>query len=129
MAERLLASCLGLFDIFGAYLGDRLGLYPALADGGPASSGELAKRAGCQERYVREWLEQQAVSGILDVVEPSDDAMQRRYALPPEHAEVLLDRDSLNYMAPIVRLIVGATSPREGILDVYRNGGGIRYGD
>lgn len=129
MAERLLASCLGMFDIFGAYLGDRLGLYRALADGGPATSAELAKRAGCNERYVREWLEQQAVGGVLDVAEPSDDASARRYALPPEHAEVLLDRDSLNFMAPIVRLIVGATSPRERILDVYRNGGGVRYGD
>jgi 2-polyprenyl-3-methyl-5-hydroxy-6-metoxy-1,4-benzoquinol methylase len=118
-----------MFDIFGAYLGDRLGLYRALADGGPATSSALAKRAGCNERYVREWMEQQAVSGVLDVVEPSEDAVARRYALPAEHAEVLLDRESLNFMAPIVRLIVGATSPRERILDVYRNGGGVRYGD
>jgi 2-polyprenyl-3-methyl-5-hydroxy-6-metoxy-1,4-benzoquinol methylase len=78
---------------------------------------------------VREWAEQQAVSGVLDVAEASDDAMTRRYALSAEHAEVLLDRESLNFMAPIVRLIVGATSPRERILDVYRNGGGVRYGD
>jgi 2-polyprenyl-3-methyl-5-hydroxy-6-metoxy-1,4-benzoquinol methylase len=129
MAERLLASCLGVFDVFGAYLGDRLGLYRALADGGPATSTELATRTRCNERYVREWLEQQAVGGVLEVCEPSNDATVRRYELSPEHAEVLLDRESLNFMAPIVRLIVGATSPRERILDVYRNGGGVRYGD
>jgi 2-polyprenyl-3-methyl-5-hydroxy-6-metoxy-1,4-benzoquinol methylase len=129
MAERLLASCLGVFDIFGAYLGDRLGLYRALSDGGPATSAELAKRTNCNERYVREWLEQQAVGGVLDVCEASEDPKARRYELSPEHAEVLLDRESLYFMAPIVRLIVGATSPRERILDVYRDGGGVRYGD
>jgi hypothetical protein len=47
------------------YLGDRLGLFRALADGGPATSAELASRIGLDERYVREWLEQQAVTGIL----------------------------------------------------------------
>jgi len=129
MAERLLNASLGVFDIFGAYLGDRLGLYRALAAGGPATSQALAERAGCHERYVREWLEQQAVGGVLDVEDASAEVSARIYALPAEHSEVLLDRDSLNYMAPIVRLLVGAISPLSGILDAYRKGGGVPYAD
>ena len=129
MAERLLHASLGMFDIFGAYLGDRLGLYRALADGGPATSQALAQRAGCHERYVREWLEQQAVGGVLDVDDPSAEVSARIYALPAEHAEILLDRDSLNFMGPIVRLIVGAVSPLSAILDAYRTGGGVPYAD
>jgi 2-polyprenyl-3-methyl-5-hydroxy-6-metoxy-1,4-benzoquinol methylase len=126
-AERLLGSALGMFDIFAAYLGDRLGFYRALEDGGSATSAELARRTGCNERYVREWLEHQAVGGVLDVAKPSDTAADRAYALPPEHAEVLLDRDSLNFMAPMVRLIVGAASPLTQIVDAYRSGAGVPY--
>ncbi len=129
MAERLLNASLGMFDLFGAYLGDRLGLYRALADAGPATSHALAERAGCHERYVREWLEQQAASGVIDVEDASAEASTRVYALPAEHAEVLLDCDSLNYMAPIARLIVGAVSPLSAILDAYRTGGGVPYAD
>jgi 2-polyprenyl-3-methyl-5-hydroxy-6-metoxy-1,4-benzoquinol methylase len=128
-AERLLGAALGMFDIHAAYLGDRLGYYRALADGGPATSVELAKRTNTNERYTREWLEHQAVGGVLDVASPSDDASAQRYALPREHAEVLLDRGSLNFMAPIVRLIVGAASPLRRIVDAYRSGDGVPYAE
>jgi 2-polyprenyl-3-methyl-5-hydroxy-6-metoxy-1,4-benzoquinol methylase len=126
-AERLLGAALGMFDIYAAYLGDRLGYYRALADGGPATSAELAKRTATNERYTREWLEHQAVGGVLDVSEASDDAAVRTYALPAEHEEILLDRDSLNFMAPIVRLIVGAASPLAQVVDAYRTGAGVPY--
>ena len=100
---RLSASSLGMADMLTMYIGDRLQLYAALQHGGPLTSTELAARANIHERYAREWLEQQAVSGVLDVVDPSAPADQRRYALPAAHAEVLLDRDSLNYTAPSAR--------------------------
>ena len=128
-AERLLGAAIGMFDIFAVYLGVRLGLYRALDEGVSATPGELARRTRCHERYVREWLEQQAVTGLLSVDDASGDAAKRRYALPREYAEVLLDRDSLNYMAPLARLITGAVSPLPALLDVYRNGGGISFAD
>jgi 2-polyprenyl-3-methyl-5-hydroxy-6-metoxy-1,4-benzoquinol methylase len=128
-AERLLGAAIGMFDVLSVYLGVRLGLYRALHEGGAATPGDLARRAGCHERYVREWLEQQAVTGFVSVDETGSEAGQRRYALPREHAEVLLDRDSLNYMAPLARLIAGAASPLPALLDVYRNGGGVPFAD
>jgi hypothetical protein len=57
--ERFLQSASGAFSLFSIYIGDRLGLYRALAEGGPASSQELAERTNTHERYIREWLEQQ----------------------------------------------------------------------
>src|SRR5947209_9703554 len=60
------------------YLGDRLGLYQALVELGSATSAELATQAGTHERYTREWLEQQAVAGIIEVTDARAEAITRR---------------------------------------------------
>ena len=65
-------------------IGDKLGLYTALAEGGPATPGELAQRTGTVELYVGPWLINQAAGGYLDY-----DATAGRYNLPPEHAAAL----------------------------------------
>jgi hypothetical protein len=65
-ADRMSRAALGFADLVAIYLDDRLGWYRALA-AGPATAVELAQRAGGAERYAREWLEQQAASGILNV--------------------------------------------------------------
>lgn len=75
--ERLLKSTAGVFEIFSIYLGDRLGFYRMLAEGGPRTAGELAARTGTHARYVREWLEQQTVTGILEVEEAQADTQER----------------------------------------------------
>src|SRR5215510_2085078 len=106
--ERLLQATRGTFEIFSIYLGVRLGFYDALASAGPLTPAELASRTGTHERYVREWLEQQTVTGILEVENENQDTASRRYSLPPGHAEPLTDRESLNYIAPIAQLIAGA---------------------
>src|SRR5215218_1605313 len=79
LVERLFVSALGAMDLLCVYLGDRLGMYRALADTGPSTSAELASVAGVNERYAREWLEQQAMAGILDAVDPdtTSDAERR----------------------------------------------------
>jgi 2-polyprenyl-3-methyl-5-hydroxy-6-metoxy-1,4-benzoquinol methylase len=127
--ERLLQSARGTFEIFGMYLGVRLGFYEALATGGPATSVELASRTATAERYVREWLEQQTVTGILEVDDEQAGAQQRRFSLPAAYVEVLVDRDSLNYLAPLTRLVAGAVHPLASILEAYRTGGGVPYAD
>jgi 2-polyprenyl-3-methyl-5-hydroxy-6-metoxy-1,4-benzoquinol methylase len=125
-AERLLGAALGTFDTLAVYLGDRLGYYRALADGGAATSGELAARTKTHERYAREWLEQQATSGILEV---SGEGGESTFSLPAGHADVLTNQISQNYMAPIARMQVSATRVLDKLLAAYRTGGGVAYED
>lgn len=116
-------------DIFTVYIGVRLHFYEALASGGPLTSGELASRMETHERYVREWLEQQTVAGILEVEDASADAMARRFLIPAGHVEVLVDRNSLNYQAPLIRGSVGAVHLLAAGLKAFRDGGGVPYRD
>jgi SAM-dependent methyltransferase/predicted transcriptional regulator len=127
LVKRLFEAVLGFNDLHMIYVGDRLGLYRALADGGPATSVELARATGTHERYVREWLEHQAVGGILEVDGANLEAKARRYRLPAGHVEVLLERDSLNYLAPFVRMMVGLARPLPAVLEAFRSGGGVPY--
>ena len=83
LAERLFQDVTGALELFTVYLGDRLGLYRALHTGGPATSAELAARTGTAERYIREWLEHHAASGLLEVDDPAAGPLARRYRLPP----------------------------------------------
>lgn len=127
--ERLLQSTRGTFEIFSIYIGVRLGFYQALAAGGPLSSVQLASRTATSERYAREWLEQQTVTGILEVDDEKAEAQKRRFSLPAAYVEVLVDQDSLNYLAPLARLVAGAVHPLASVLEAYRTGGGVPYAD
>ncbi len=121
LVEWLFGATLGSLDVASVYLGVRLGLYRALHDRGPSSSSELAEAAGLNERYVREWLEQQATTGLLDIDE------ERRFSLPPGHDEALLDATSLNYIAPVGKLLVACLRPIDAVLAAYRSGDGVPY--
>jgi 2-polyprenyl-3-methyl-5-hydroxy-6-metoxy-1,4-benzoquinol methylase len=129
LAGRLMAAALGTLDLQAVYLGDRLGLYRALADGGPATAGELAQRAGIHPRYAREWLEHQAVGGILDVDDVGADPDLRRFSLPDGHASVLIDPDSPWLVAPVARFVVGTAATMPAVLDAYRTGKGVDWAD
>ncbi|NGP06305.1 methyltransferase domain-containing protein [Rhodococcus sp. 14C212] len=123
VAQRVLDSALGAVDLIAIYLGDRLGWYRSLATDGPATSDELATRTGTAPRYAREWLEQQAVTGLLEV----DDGDPPRFTLPPAVAEVLTDEHSLNYLGPLARLFAGVSVQLPALLDAYRTGGGVSW--
>jgi len=125
LSQRLFQSAIAALDLFTVYLGNRLGLYRALAEGGPATSADLAARTNTNERYVREWVEQQAVSGILAVDDPDAEASARRYRIPPEHVEVLVDEDSLNYEAHKGIDIVRAARPLPDLVEAFRTGSGL----
>ena len=127
--ERMLRSTAGTFDMFAIYLGERLGFYKALAENGWLTSDELALQTTTHERYVREWLEQQTVVGILEVEDANSEAKARRFRLPAPHAEVLVERDSLNYLAPLARLMAGVVHPLPSLLEAYRSGRGLPYED
>jgi 2-polyprenyl-3-methyl-5-hydroxy-6-metoxy-1,4-benzoquinol methylase len=126
LAERLFLNAVGAFDLFSVYLGERLGLYRALADHGPMTSAELSAAAGIHERYAREWLEQQAASELLDV---EGEADERRFSLPAGHDEVLLDATSLNYAAPLPRAVLASIRPVDAVAEAFRSGGGVPYAD
>jgi 2-polyprenyl-3-methyl-5-hydroxy-6-metoxy-1,4-benzoquinol methylase len=129
LVERLLQSTSGVFDIFTIYIGDRLGFYGALSANGSLTSGELADRTGTHERYAREWLEQQTVAGIVALDGGDYRGQARKFFLPAGHAEVLVDRESLNYLAPLAQLAAGAVHPLPSLLNAYRNGTGVPYED
>ena len=129
LLEKLFQDFLGGMDMLSVYLGDRLGLYAALARGGPQTSSELAAAAGVHERYAREWLEHQAISGLLLVDDETASDEERRYSIAPAHEEVLLDERSLNFMAPLAQAFVACTRPIDALMDAFRNGGGVPYAD
>jgi 2-polyprenyl-3-methyl-5-hydroxy-6-metoxy-1,4-benzoquinol methylase len=128
LVERLFAATINSFELSCVYIGHRLGLYRALADGG-LTSAELAERAGIHERYAREWLEQQAASGVLDVERVDADAGDRRYTLPPGHDEALLDEDSLAFAAPFALFHIGVVTPLDQLLEAFKTGAGVPYAE
>ena len=121
LVERIFSAAVNSFDIAGIYLGDRLGWYRSLADDGAATPDELAARTGTDARYAREWLEQQAVAGILEV----DEA--HRFSMPDAHREVLVDPVSINLMAPLSRMVVAAFGRLPDVAEAYRSGGGVGW--
>jgi SAM-dependent methyltransferase len=129
LVERLFGSALGALDLLCVYLGDRLGMYRALADTGASTSAELASAAGVNERYAREWLEQQAMAGILEAQDPAASDAERRYAVPAGHDEVLLEGGGLNHMAPMAQLLVACALPIHAVLEAFRTGDGVPYAD
>lgn len=123
-ADKVLGAVLGGFESLALYVGDRLGLYRLLATDGPLSVAEVAERAPMDERYAREWLEQQAVAGVLTVTSAEND---QRFALPRAHAAVLADPRSLAYSAPLSRMVMAAAARMPELLDAYRSGGGVGW--
>jgi predicted O-methyltransferase YrrM len=124
-AERLFASALGAADILATYLGDRLGWYRSLVAHGPSTVAELTERTATSPRYAREWLEHQAVAGVL-VVDGSE-AEERRFRLPDGPAEVLTDEKSLAYLAPLARMFAAVGPSLPDLLEAYRTGDGVSW--
>jgi 2-polyprenyl-3-methyl-5-hydroxy-6-metoxy-1,4-benzoquinol methylase len=127
LVERLFDASLGMGEVLTVYLGDQLGLYRALDDAGSMTAPELASRTGVFERYAREWLEQQAAAAILTVDDIDAEPDRRRYALPPGHAEPLLDRDSDASIAPIARSFVAIAGAMPALMGAFRSGEGVPW--
>jgi 2-polyprenyl-3-methyl-5-hydroxy-6-metoxy-1,4-benzoquinol methylase len=127
LAERIFGACNASLELYCVFIGDRLGLYRALAASGPATAPELAATAGLHPRYAREWLEQQAVAGYVDVADPDAAPDERSFSLPPGHAEALADPDSLAYSAPLARLATCVTAPIGAVMEAMRTGGGVPW--
>jgi 2-polyprenyl-3-methyl-5-hydroxy-6-metoxy-1,4-benzoquinol methylase len=129
LAGRMVGAVLAGLELQAVYLGERLGLYRALADDRPMTPGELAESAGIHPRYAREWLEQQAVAAILDVDDVDAGPEDRRYSLPAGHRAVLIENESLWLVAPLARFVVGSAQTMPELLDAYRTGAGVDWAD
>ena len=127
--EKLMAFVLSAVEEVGAtvntalvVMGDRLGLYRALAGAGPTSPAELAERCGVSERYVREWLNAQAAGGYV-----SYDASSGRYTLPPEQAVALTDENSPAYLPGFFQIALGTVHDAPDVIEAARSGEGLGW--
>jgi hypothetical protein len=105
-------------------LGTKLGLFRAMAGAGPMTSAEVARAAGCAERYVREWLNAQAAGGWVDYHPAS-----RTYELTPEQAAVLCDEASPVNMSPAWDCVAALWAGEERAIHAFRTGEGVPWGD
>ena len=127
LTGRLFEATLGAWDLLAAQLGLELGFYQALTDHGAMTAPQLAKSTGTDARYAREWLEQQAATGILEVDDATAEPDVRRFTLPAGHAEALLDPDSLGTAAPMTRAVGAAGLMLPAIAAAYRTGEGVEW--
>jgi 2-polyprenyl-3-methyl-5-hydroxy-6-metoxy-1,4-benzoquinol methylase len=124
--QRVLDAAIGALELFGIHLGTRLGLYDALR-AGAGTVAEVAAAAGIAPRYAQEWLEQQAVAGVLTVDDVTAEAGARRYALPEAHVGVVADPLALDHLAPLAGLVVGIAAALDDVVAAYRTGAGVPY--
>ncbi len=131
LVDRLFASAIGALELCSIHIGWRLHLYEILAERGALSVAELAAHAGIDERYAREWLEQQAVAALLAVDDATAPADERRFSLPEGHAAVLADPDSAAFVLPFAPMLAGIGQALPEVVEAYKTGDGVafeRYG-
>ena len=106
------------------YIGQKLGLYKALAAAGSVTPAELAEKTSTNERYIREWLINQAASGYVEY-----DGASGRYSLSPEQAMALTDESSPFYVGGGFYVVKAMTGAVNRIEDYFKNGGGMLWGE
>ena len=103
-------------------LGDKLGLYKAMAGAGPRSCAQVAERSGTTERYVREWLSNQVAGGYV-----AYDPKAKTYELPEEQAYALADEDSPVFLGGAFDVIAACWAAEERLTDAFRTGEGVGW--
>ncbi len=103
-----------------SYIGDRLGIFKAVADAGAVTSAELAERTGLSERYLREWLSAMAAAGYLLY-----DAAAKKFSMPSEHAMVLANDESPFFMGGFFQMLIPNVSVTPKLKEAFKTGGGV----
>ncbi len=104
------------------HIGDRLGLYRAMGDSAPVTSAELAERTGLAERYVREWLHNQAAAGWV-----AYDPETRAFTLPAEHALLVADETAPTFLLGGFDFVASTWADEDTVMDAFRTGAGIGW--
>lgn len=117
---RAMGDLSAVMNVFMASIGDRLGLFRALAADGPATSEALAQRTGLQERYVREWLGQMASAGYLEYA-----PARQTFTLPPEHAPVLAVEGGPMFMGGAYQMTPLMALVFDKLVHAFQHGGGV----
>jgi 2-polyprenyl-3-methyl-5-hydroxy-6-metoxy-1,4-benzoquinol methylase len=125
----LFMACLASLELANVELGIRLGLYENLAKHGPMNADELATAADIATRYALEWLEQQAMAGVLTVDDVGAGSRERRFTLPNAHAHVLLDDDSDACMKPCAAVVPWLATALDVMTAEFRRGDGAAFAD
>ena len=126
-ADKIFADLLGTMSSYATTIGVALGWYEALATTDSMTPPELAAATNTDERYAQEWLEQQTVSGYLNVIDADAPPNDRRFSITPEAAEILTDRSSLAYMAPFPGYVASLGRSLPAIINTYRTGDGFGW--
>ncbi len=127
-ADRIFQTGLAALEAVTISLGRELGLYGHLTAEGGTRPGDLAAAAGIDRRYAREWLEQQAAAGLIELTQPGAEADERRYGLSPAAQECLLRPDSLASVGPLIDLLPALVRVfPSALVDAFRTGRGIPY--
>ncbi len=124
VAFRVVGDMGGAFTMALGYVGDRLGLFQAVAEAGPLTSGELAQKTGLNERYVREWLRAMVAAEYVNY-----DPQSQKYLMSEEQAFVLANEDSPMFVGGAFHFTTPSICNTPRILEAFRKGGGIPYGE
>ncbi len=106
------------------WVGDKLGLWKALADGGDVTPEQLAAATNTHPRMIREWLSAQAAGGYVEY-----DAASKTFSIRPEVIATLVDEDSPALVAGMFQVLVAAYQAKDKLLDAYRTGKGLAWAD
>jgi hypothetical protein len=127
LEDRLIGAAIGALELQSIHVGRKLGLYESLRS--PRTAAELADHAGIDPRYAREWLEQQAVAGLVSVDgQIGDDYLERvRFWLNPKQLAVLVHEDDPAHVSPIADMVAGGGMVIDQVVEAYRTGQGVPY--
>src|SRR5580704_16842231 len=121
---KMLGDLGGAFSVPTVRIGLRLGLFDALAGGGPQTASALSSKLGLSERYVREWALAQAANGYVDYLAANDT-----FALSPEQAMIFTVKDSPVYLEGAFDLVAAMIEGEPKVERAFREGGGVAWGD
>ncbi|WP_440073254.1 class I SAM-dependent methyltransferase [Streptosporangium sp. OZ121] len=122
LARRLSEWLLGGAQLMTVEIGDRLGLYEAIQQAGTVNAAELSRCAGIARPYARQWLEQQAASGLLGVAPETGDGDTRRFFLPPEYAPLLVEGGGRRSLAGCASVLAECGTALPAVVETFRTG-------